>query len=78
MLELVDSWNGLYERSLPENLAKIDQVPGVVLGFHATIDGLKAVPARQVARILAGDDALRQEVSKVRRQVPLEINSPRI
>ena len=76
MLELVDSWNELYERSLPENLAKIDQVPGVVLGFHATIDGVKAVRPAELAKILAEDEALRKEVLDRLGQVPLEINSP--
>jgi ADP-dependent phosphofructokinase/glucokinase len=75
-LELVDSWNRLYERSLPENLAKIDQVPGVVLGFHATIDGVKAVQPDELAKVLAEDEGLRQEIFDRLGQVPLEINSP--
>lgn len=76
MLELVSNWNELYERSLPENLAKIGQVPGVVLGFHATIDGVKAVRPAELTKILAQDEALRKEVLDRLGQVPLEINSP--
>ncbi|MGI6038062.1 MAG: ADP-dependent glucokinase/phosphofructokinase [Limnochordia bacterium] len=75
-MDLTTHWNDMYRRYLPANLEKISQVPGVILGFHSTIDGLKGVNPQELENILREDDALREEVLARQGQIPLEINSP--
>ncbi len=69
-------WNEIYQQELPQALAAIDEVKGVVLGFHSTIDGFKRVKAEEVERILRGNPTLARKVEGKLDEFPLEINTP--
>jgi len=73
---LAQRWNRLYTTALPTNLQRIREVPGLVLGFHSTIDGLKRITAPIVEHLFQQSPDLLQQVKEQLDTVPTEINSP--
>ena len=69
-------WNGLYEKAVHNSRTSFESVPGVALGFHSTIDGLKRVVPQKIENILAEDPALAEEVLNRLGNVPTEICTP--
>ncbi len=70
------NWDSLYERAVHNNRANLESVPGVVLGFHSTIDGMKRVNPAEIEKILAEDSALAKEVISRLGTIPAEIRTP--
>jgi ADP-dependent phosphofructokinase/glucokinase len=52
MKGLYEKWDGLYERIIPNALERIQQIPGVVVGFHSVVDGISPIAASQVEALL--------------------------
>jgi hypothetical protein len=52
------NWQKLYEAALDKSLPALETIPGVILGFHSTIDGLKRVVPEEIEKILSQDPAL--------------------
>ncbi|MBE3577653.1 MAG: hypothetical protein IMX00_08165 [Limnochordales bacterium] len=79
------AWDRWYREAIAEGVRRVRELPGVVLGFHSTIDGLKKVEAgslkewlgslpglaEQVAELLAADASGTPRVAALR-----EIRSP--
>lgn len=61
-------WNNIYTSTIEEAVDRIGKIPGVVLGFHSTIDGLKRIEPVKV------ETALKEHAPK--EQLPIEINDP--
>ncbi|NLV91615.1 MAG: hypothetical protein GX030_04370 [Firmicutes bacterium] len=70
------TWNQLYQEALPQSLQEVRDVPGIILGFHSTIDGLKRITAPILQEILTKDESLLQQVLDRLGSVPPEINGP--
>jgi len=45
-------WEDLYKQALEEGWEKLQNIPGVITGFHSTIDGLKKVDASLIEQLL--------------------------
>ncbi len=70
------NWNQLYQAALPQSMQKVRDVPGIILGFHSTIDGLKRITAPILEKALTADKALFEEVLSRLGTVPQEVASP--
>jgi len=70
------NWQKLYEAALDKSLPALETIPGVILGFHSTIDGLKRVVPEEIEKILSQDPALAEEVSRRLGSLPAEIRTP--
>jgi len=46
-------WEELYREALEEGWKKLQKIPGVITGFHSTIDGLKRVDEELLKKLLA-------------------------
>ncbi|MGC9064973.1 MAG: hypothetical protein ACP5JL_09880, partial [bacterium] len=45
-------WDELYQQALEKGWEKLQNIPGVITGFHSTIDGLKRVDENLIAELL--------------------------
>lgn len=75
IMSSIDLWDDLYAEALTSGLQAVSEVPGVVLGIHSVIDGLKRVSAESIANAMR-DITLRERVLASLDDVPREINSP--
>lgn len=75
-MSVLANWESLYETALPAAKSSLKSIPGVILGFHSTIDGLKRVEPAQLEEILAADPQLLNEVKCRLGSTPLEIQTP--
>lgn len=73
---ITQTWNQLYQDALPKSLQRVREVPGIILGFHSTIDGLKRITAPILEQVLTSDKELFEQVLGRLGQLPKEINSP--
>ncbi len=46
-------WEELYKEALEKGWKKLQEIPGVITGFHSTIDGLKRVDEDLIKKLLA-------------------------
>ncbi|MGI6082657.1 MAG: ADP-dependent glucokinase/phosphofructokinase [Limnochordia bacterium] len=77
--QLRNAWDQLYQENLPQGFATVRELPGVVVGIHSVIDGLKRLDIAQLERILADDPSLADAALEASEKelVPGEINTPR-
>ncbi|HHV93393.1 MAG TPA: hypothetical protein GXX47_02510 [Firmicutes bacterium] len=75
-MSLQTKWQDLYQAALDKSFSALETIPGVILGFHSTIDGLKRVVPEQIEKILAANPALEEEVSSRLDTLPTEIRTP--
>lgn len=76
--QLRNTWDNLYKQNLPDGFKAIRNAPGVVVGIHSVIDGLKRLDAAQLEAVLHAKPALAKAAlsAAAGTEVPLEINSP--
>lgn len=74
-MELKEHWQSLYESSLERALQRINEVAGIVLGFHAVVDGLKKLQPGEVESVLENNLGLLDQVKQMA-DLPKEIHSP--
>ena len=74
MEDLHGIWNGLYEEAIPKALKRLQNIPGVVIGFHSVVDGIKRVVPSQVRAVL-GDPEVRGISLEHLRKMPEEIST---
>jgi len=74
-MDMQSIWQQRFEGSMEESVARIKRVPGVVLGFHSTIDGLKKVTPELLDSLLASDPELAEEARARTQDLPIEINT---
>ena len=53
-----NTWDQLYREHLPQGFATVRELPGVVVGIHSVIDGLKRLDVAQIEKILEEDPSL--------------------
>ena len=75
-MSVQSTWENLYREAVSKNFPALQSVPGVILGFHSTIDGLKRVIPEEIEKILSQDPALQEEVTRRLGTVPAEIRTP--
>jgi ADP-dependent phosphofructokinase/glucokinase len=77
--QLRNTWNQLYQENLSEGFAAVRDLPGVVVGIHSVIDGLKRLDVAQLEQVLADDPDLADAALEASEKelVPGEINTPR-
>ncbi len=75
-MSIQSNWQELYREAVDKSLSAIPSVPGVILGFHSTIDGLKRVAPEEIEIILSEDSTLQDEVIRRLGTVPSEIRTP--
>ena len=74
-----NTWDQLYREHLPQGFATVRELPGVVVGIHSVIDGLKRLDVAQIEKILEEDPSLADAALEASQEdlVPGEINTPR-
>ena len=74
-----NTWDQLYREHLPQGFATVRELPGVVVGIHSVIDGLKRLDVAQIEKILEEDPCLADAALEASQEdlVPGEINTPR-
>ena len=75
-MSVQSTWEKLYREAVNKNFPALRSVPGVILGFHSTIDGLKRVIPEEIEKVLSKDPALQEEVTRRLGTVPSEIRTP--
>ncbi len=70
------NWENLYREAVPKKRTSLEAVPGVILGFHSTIDGFKRVVPTEIEKVLNEDPTLQEEVLSRLGAVPSEISTP--
>lgn len=58
-------WNRWYREAIAEGVRRVRELPGVVLGFHSTIDGLKKVEAGSLQEWLGSVPELAEQVAEL-------------
>ncbi|HHV55922.1 MAG TPA: hypothetical protein GXX55_10815 [Firmicutes bacterium] len=58
-------WDRLYDEAIAAGSGRIRSLPGVVVGFHSTIDGLKRVTGEELRRWLDSEPGLTAEVARL-------------
>ena len=75
-MSIKSNWETLYQNAVHKNFPALESVPGVIVGFHSTIDGLKRVIPEEIERILSEDPTLEEEVIRRLGTIPSEIRTP--
>ena len=69
-------WDKNYQNNVISALNRLQEVKGVILGFHSVIDGIKRVRSDEIETILNADLELKQSVQEKIDAIPAEIFSP--
>lgn len=64
-----ESWDQLYRQAWQEGVTRLQALPGVVLGFHSTIDALKQVHDDKLYHWWADDPELARQVASLFQEV---------
>ncbi len=75
-MSIQTNWQTLYETALDKSFPALESIPGVIFGFHSTIDGLKRVVPEEIEKVLKENPALEEEVSRRLGTLPAEIRTP--